>query len=380
MKFKDIVATRDKDFMDTIYSFGTVEGEVYAYTRWLRARKYVLEDTLKMVEEATACRMAPKMDNFYPDPNEALGCDTSTYLSQYPQLYSGFAKNGAPLFISKPGALNVDAVECCTTLPNILKYHWHSMVHDFGSRLREFKEKDPKFTNFQCVCILDLEHLTMSKLSKRTLEIIKEQSFIDSLCFPETMNKMYVVNAPTFFSATWKIIKGYLDPRTSGKIEVISSKKVWIPKVLESVGPEDLPCDYGGIGPKTDLTIEKVNYSGSLARVHSEVMFLRGHGSASHAIQAGEELEISIYTKSQHGAKFSVTDASHTHEAWVNQLEVKHDGIPAGTEDSAHVMPKKVVITGNKISGPATIKVKADSNISRLSTHNFLVVFSVYRK
>ena len=107
MKFKDIVATRDKDFMDTIYSFGTVEGEVYAYTRWLRARKYVLEDTLKMVEEATACRMAPKMDNFYPDPNEALGCDTSTYLSQYPQLYSGFAKNGAPLFISKPGALAV---------------------------------------------------------------------------------------------------------------------------------------------------------------------------------------------------------------------------------------------------------------------------------
>jgi hypothetical protein len=275
MTFKDIVASRDNDFKDTIYSFGVGEGEVYAYCRWLRARKFVLEDTVKMIEEATECRKEAKLAGFYPDPSNALGCDTSAYLSQYPQLYSGFAKNGAPLFISKPGVLNTDAVECITTIPNIVKFHWHAMMHDFGNRLRTYKEKNPEFKRFECVCVLDLEHLTMSQLSQKTMAIVKEQSVIDSLCFPETMYKMYIINGPRFFSATWKLVRGWLDPRTASKVEVVSDRKKWEEKLREIIDVDQLPMDYGGSGPKSDDTIKKENYSGNLKRIHSEVMYLR---------------------------------------------------------------------------------------------------------
>lgn len=142
-KFKDEVDKRGGDFKDTVFSFGEEEGEVYALCRYLRARKFVYDDVIKMVEEATEVRKDAKAKNFYPDPLEALGCDASLFYAQYPQLYCGYAKTGVPVFISKPGVLNVDGMEAITTLDGIIKFHWFIMMHDFAMRLRSQKAKDP---------------------------------------------------------------------------------------------------------------------------------------------------------------------------------------------------------------------------------------------
>mmetsp|Transcript_10782 Transcript_10782/g.16960 ORF Transcript_10782/g.16960 Transcript_10782/m.16960 type:complete len:452 (-) Transcript_10782:155-1510(-) len=371
-KFKAEIAERDADFRDTIFSFGEGEGEVWALCRWLRARKFVYEDVIKMVEEATVCRATAKQHNFYPDPKQALGCDISHYVHQYPQCYSGVAKNGAPIFISRPGILDVDAVECLTTLDGILKFHWFVMMCDFGDKLRAQKEKDAHFKRFECFCVLDLENLTMGQLSSRSLAIIKEQSAIDALCFPETMNKMFIINGPRFFGATWKLIKGWLDPRTASKIEVISDKKKWQEKILELVREDQLPADYGGKGPNTRDSA-KEQYIGSMKGLHTEVMYLRGHGSVTYEVAEGDEVAIEVYTKSTSGAKFTVCDAYHKAPDWVTAFEVKHKG-----DDDATTIPTKETITQQKIKGPASIKVKADSNGGRWTTYNFLVAFLTY--
>jgi hypothetical protein len=142
-RFKEEVEKRGGDFKDTVYSFGEEEGEVWALCRWLRARKFVYDDVITMVTEATKQRAEAKAKNFYPDPREALGCDISFYIANYPQLYTGVSKTGAPLFISKPGVLNVDAMECLTTIDGIVKFHWYAQMHDFKDRLRAQKLKDP---------------------------------------------------------------------------------------------------------------------------------------------------------------------------------------------------------------------------------------------
>lgn len=129
----------------TIYSFGENEGEAWTLLRWLRARKFVLEDTVKMIEEANEMHKGPRENDYYANPVEALGCEISLYYAQYPQLYSGNAKNGAPIFISKPGVLNVGAVECITTLDGILKFHWYIQMHDFAALLRREQVKHPGF-------------------------------------------------------------------------------------------------------------------------------------------------------------------------------------------------------------------------------------------
>ena len=144
-RFKAEIAKRDEDFRSTVFCFGEEEGEVWALTRWLRARKFVYEDVIAMVEEATKVRADAKKDNFYPDPADALGCDAGLYFNMYPQLYYGSSKSGVPLYFSKAGVLNVDGVEQITTLDGIIKFHWFIMMHDYANRLRAQKAKDPNF-------------------------------------------------------------------------------------------------------------------------------------------------------------------------------------------------------------------------------------------
>lgn len=148
MKFKEQVNTRGGEFRKTVYCFGQEEGEAYALTRWLRARKFVYEDVMEMVDQATECRAAARSLHFYPEPVDALGCSAALFYSLYPQVYTGHAKCGAPLFISKPGILNVDGMECITTLDGIVKFHWHVMIHDFAERLRARKLEDPTFNRY----------------------------------------------------------------------------------------------------------------------------------------------------------------------------------------------------------------------------------------
>jgi hypothetical protein len=109
-----------------------------------------------MVEEATKARSVAKAKGFYPDPVEALGCEAALFFAQYPQLYHGVAKNGVPLFISKPGILNVDGMECITNLDGMIRFHWYIMMHDFADRLRSLKKADPVHFNrcveFACAC------------------------------------------------------------------------------------------------------------------------------------------------------------------------------------------------------------------------------------
>ena len=129
-------------------------------------------------------------------------------------------------------------------------------------------------TRFECVCVLDLHNLTTAQLTRRVLTIIKEQAAIDAICFPEMLNRMLIVNSPSFFPPTWRLIKGWLDPRTAGKIEVISSRSACEKRLLELADEDQVPSDYGGKGPDTNETIMK-EFGGDADRMTTKMLYLR---------------------------------------------------------------------------------------------------------
>ena len=99
------------------------------------------------------------------------------------------------------------------------------------------------------------------------MEIIKNQANIDSLCFPETMNKMIILNAPRFFSATWTIIKGFIDARTAAKIELFSSTSAAEKCLKELIDVDQIPKDYGGTAESTVVSMAKMSPSKLLTHV-----------------------------------------------------------------------------------------------------------------
>jgi hypothetical protein len=55
---------------------------------------------------------------------------------------------------------------------------------------------------------------------------------------------MFIINAPTLFTAVWAIIKGMLDENTVAKISLLGSS--YKKELLEVIDAQNLPVAYGG--------------------------------------------------------------------------------------------------------------------------------------
>ena len=40
-------------------------------------------------------------------------------------------------------------------------------------------------------------------------------------CYPETVHRIYIVNAPSVFQVVWRFVKQWVDPQTATKIQVL---------------------------------------------------------------------------------------------------------------------------------------------------------------
>jgi len=365
------VQKRDDDFRSTIYSFGEVEGEVHALCRWLRARKFNYEEVVTMVEEATVERSQPGAENFYRDTELALGVTDQVYISAFPQLYHGSAKSGSVVFYSQPGYCDVNSIVCMTSVDGVLKYHWHAMMNDFGDRLRARKKQYPEeFTRFQCITVMDLENLGIAQINQRCLSIIKTQCAIDSLCFPETLDRFVIINAPRFFTATWSLVKGWLDARTVAKIEIISSKNAGEKRLKELIDEDQIPKNYGGTAESTADLLMKAAPEGCI-RQKTELMSFRSSSHFKLDLEKGEKVDIVVYTRCCSGALFQVIDDKKT--VVVDEVDVAHKG---GSDVDKDKPTKTSIVVG--LAGPGKYKIKAVLKSSHFSSVHFFVVCNIF--
>lgn len=84
----------------------------------------------------------------------------------------------------------------------------------------------------------------MRHMSKQVRHFIQKITKVDQDFYPEYLGKMFIVNAPTAFKASWSMIKPWLDKRTQKKIEVHGGH--FFSKLLELVDSENLPEFLGG--------------------------------------------------------------------------------------------------------------------------------------
>ena len=372
----------------TVFSFQDAQEEVpYALCRWLRARKYNLADTIKMVEEATECTSLPRKQGFFPDPEKALSVETSLYIKQYPQFYFGHAKNGCPVFISQPGRLNLEGISNLTCIPNIIKFHWYAMMREYVHQLDLMRKSNGKFKRYECVCILDLSQLTMAKVSKRATNITKVQSAIDSLCFPETLNKMVIVNAPGFFSMTWKVIRGWIDQRTAAKVEVVGScPHKLLEKLSNFIDPDELPSDYGGNGKSIEAFLRKDMLKvaeskrevGSTLKLEDEipcVVSFKGKSKQTITVEAKKVVKLSFLTRTLEGCKILVKDAKNGNI--MSTLNIVHEGNDDDDEDE---VPTRYNLEdqGAVLQGPGNFDVEFLSNGRRFKVINVMMAVRTF--
>ncbi|KAK0393325.1 hypothetical protein QR680_000152 [Steinernema hermaphroditum] len=95
--------------------------------------------------------------------------------------------------------------------------------------------------------ILDLEGL---KLDSKLLNVVTGPYRILWASvysnYPEWIDEMLVVNAPSFIAMLWKAIAPLLPERTRNKVKIFSGSSDWKAEVLKRCTPESVPVHWGG--------------------------------------------------------------------------------------------------------------------------------------
>ncbi|KAJ5950324.1 uncharacterized protein N7479_008737 [Penicillium vulpinum] len=73
----------------------------------------------------------------------------------------------------------------------------------------------------------------------------QEISWLLSTCYPETIQRVFVCNAPSYYATMWKYLKGWVDPHTAEKIVVLLNSEV-LPILREYIDDANIPTKFGG--------------------------------------------------------------------------------------------------------------------------------------
>jgi len=258
LKFREELKTRDSAYREMVHAYAPAETEAFALCRFLRAREFDVDAVFAMLEENNACDVwkEAKANNFYKDFEAIYGCPASVFMALYPVVVSGIAKNGATMFYFKPGNMDINGLESVCNVVDLLPMLW-DLLHSKGtdSMLREAKSHDPTTTTVlaQRIIVMDLKGIPSALFDREFFRLCERVVN----CFPETMNRTYMVNVPMTFQVVWAAAKLFMDERTLRKVGFFSKAYHATQDLLQFVDASELLSTYGGAGPSFEEVVQE---------------------------------------------------------------------------------------------------------------------------
>ncbi|XP_051139969.1 phosphatidylinositol/phosphatidylcholine transfer protein SFH8-like [Andrographis paniculata] len=214
--------------------------DYHVMLRFLKARKFNIEKTKIMWANMLQWRKEYGADSIMEDLdfkelNEVQKC--------YAQGYHGIDKNGRPIYIERLGTIDVDMLMQITTMDRLVRYKVQEFEKSLAVRFPACSVSANTHID-SSTTILDVQGLGLMSLTGPVTEFIKFVQKIDNDNYPETLYRMFIINAGPGFRLIWNAVKPLLDPDTTSKIEVLGNK--YQDKLLEAIDHSELPEFLGG--------------------------------------------------------------------------------------------------------------------------------------
>ncbi|KAJ4869248.1 CRAL-TRIO lipid binding domain protein [Raphanus sativus] len=164
-------------------------------------------------------------------------------LKYYPQGHHGVDKDGRPVYIERLGQVDSTKLMQVTTLDRYVNYHVMEFERTFNVKFPACSIAAKKQID-QSTTILDVQGVGLKNFNKAARDLVTRLQAVDGNNYPESLNRMFIINAGSGFRMLWSTVKSFLDPKTTAKINVLGNK--YQSKLLEIIDESELPDFLGG--------------------------------------------------------------------------------------------------------------------------------------
>ncbi|KAI7238696.1 CRAL/TRIO domain-containing protein [Hortaea werneckii] len=233
--------------------------------RYLRARKFNPEQAFDQLKDTEDWRKANNLDHLY----ETIDVDEYEQTRRlYPQWTGRRDKRGIPFYVYEIGQVDAKAVSAYSSDRDNSSSSKSKSSNTTTSpqtprkmlRLFALYENLCRFVLPLCSLVPDRSHgETPISQSSNVVDLsnvgitkfwslrnhMSDASQLATAHYPETLDRIFVVGAPSFFPTVWEYAKRWFDPITVSKIFILSEKNMR--STLEQyVDLNNLPKKYGG--------------------------------------------------------------------------------------------------------------------------------------
>ncbi|KAE8167392.1 CRAL-TRIO domain-containing protein [Aspergillus tamarii] len=229
-----------------------------ALLRFLQARRMKPEDALEQFQQAATFHAEKNVHAFY---NVISVDDYEDTRRLYPHWTGRRDKQGQPIMMLNLVHLQHEAMTRWSETRNMPCADASvTSSPDMAQRVSVFHDGLTRFILPLCTAMNDRPDSSIpvtkstylvdaSALSLKQVwnmkYFIQEVSWILFTCYPETIQHIFVCNAPSTFWMMWNMIKKFVDPRTADKLVILKSTDVY--STLEPyIDHVNIPKQFGG--------------------------------------------------------------------------------------------------------------------------------------